>query len=178
MHIIIGVLTAIGGVIWALYRLQNSGVDLNSFNPFHWMRRRKWEKKIGVKPLHSIDKPMEAAAVLIVAALKTEGEVSREQKLETIDIFKKEFNLDNSTATELFSSSSFLLQDVADLISEVRHILAPTKELFSPEQSSSTIDLIKRASLLDGSISDIQYKLIGAVTNALLVSGTREDKWS
>ena len=34
MHIIIGVITAIAGFMWALHSLQNAGVDLNAFNPF------------------------------------------------------------------------------------------------------------------------------------------------
>ena len=46
MHILIAAITAIGGLIWALYRLQNSGFDLNAFNPFYWARRREWEKKL------------------------------------------------------------------------------------------------------------------------------------
>lgn len=44
MHILIGLITAIAGLVWALHSLQNAGVNLNGFNPFYWMRRRKWEK--------------------------------------------------------------------------------------------------------------------------------------
>ena len=91
MHIIIAILTAVVGVIWALYRLQNSGVDLNSFNPFYWLRRRAWEAKLGTKPLHRLEKPLEVAAVLVVAALKTEGEISREQKRKSSTSLRKNF---------------------------------------------------------------------------------------
>lgn len=41
MHIIIGVITAIAGLLWALNRLNESGFNLNSLNPFLWARRRK-----------------------------------------------------------------------------------------------------------------------------------------
>ena len=65
MHILIGILTAIAGLVWALYRLQNSGVNLNSFNPFFWFRRRKWEKNLHGKQLHRLDKPIDVAAALV-----------------------------------------------------------------------------------------------------------------
>lgn len=52
MHILIAFLTTVAGLIWALYRLQNSGVNLNAFNPFYWMHRRKWQKKYGTKAIH------------------------------------------------------------------------------------------------------------------------------
>jgi len=42
VHIIIGVITAIATLVFALNRLQDSGVNLNSFNPFFWARRRAW----------------------------------------------------------------------------------------------------------------------------------------
>ena len=165
MHIIIAVLTAIAGVIWALYRLQNSGVDLNAFNPFYWLRRRAWETKPGIKPLHRLEKPLEAAAVLVVAALNTEGEVSREQKAEVIASFESEFNLSSNEAADLFSSSSFLLRGTLDFTAEVKHILAPTLERFTDEQIESVVSLVKRASLLDGVISSAQHELMSAITN-------------
>lgn len=87
MHIIIGVLTAIAGLVWALHSLQNSGVDLNSFNPFTWARRRKWEKLYGAKPLYNLVKPMEAAASLIVGTLAQEGIISSDQKMQVISLF-------------------------------------------------------------------------------------------
>ena len=54
MHIIIGLITAIAGFIWALHSLQNAGFDLNALNPFTWARRRKWEMQLGTKPMHAL----------------------------------------------------------------------------------------------------------------------------
>lgn len=53
MHIIIGFITAFAGLVWALNSLQNAGFDLNSLNPFALMRRRRWAKKLGTKPMHA-----------------------------------------------------------------------------------------------------------------------------
>ena len=165
MHIIIAFLTAFAGVIWALYRLQNSGVDLNSFNPFFWARRRAWEKKLGTKPLHQIESPMEAAAVLVVAITKLEGEVSREQKQDVIKSFVSEFQVSESKATELYSSSAFLLNDVSNFITEVKNILAPSRSQFDRDKIYSVLSLLDKAAQFDGHISEVQQKFITEVEN-------------
>ena len=71
MHIIIAIVTAIAGLIWALIRLQNSGIDLNSFNPFYWARRRKWERQYTMKPIHNLQQPLDAAVVWLVGIAKS-----------------------------------------------------------------------------------------------------------
>ena len=42
MHVLLGVLTAIVSILYALDRL---GIDLGGMNPFHWYRRRAFAKK-------------------------------------------------------------------------------------------------------------------------------------
>ena len=50
VHIVIGVLSAVAGLIWAMVALQRSGLDLNALNPFLWHRRSQWKKKYGENP--------------------------------------------------------------------------------------------------------------------------------
>jgi hypothetical protein len=114
----------------------------------------------------------------VVATVKSEGEVSREQKQETIKLFESEFHLDNLAATELFSASAFLLNDAVDIVAEVKHILAPCREEFTQEQSQSTVDLLRRVSLLDGVISTVQQQLLDAVSNELIEPIENNGKWS
>ena len=45
MHIVLGVLSAVAGLIWAIVALQRSGFDPASLNPFLWYRRSQWRKK-------------------------------------------------------------------------------------------------------------------------------------
>jgi len=177
MHIIIGLITAIGGVVWALYRLQNSGLDLNSFNPFYWARRRKWEKQLGTKPLHCLDKPIDAAAVLLISTAKIEGEITREQKAEIINLFVNEFNLDKNKAVELYSSSSYLLQDPINAVAEVKNILSPCKNMFNPEQTESLITMLKKIASLENEISNEQLNLIGAVEKELRIKKADSGNW-
>ncbi len=178
MHIIIAFLAAVSGLVWALWRLQQSGVDLNAFNPFYWMRRRAWAQQVGVKPRHQLDKPMDAAAAILLGAVKTEGEISREQKQSLIDIFENEFHLPANAARDLFSATAFMLQDVSDMAAEVKLILTPSLEKFTAEQKQSVLDMLEKVCLLDGDISPEQQAIIDATKNTFRVSNQEPNQWA
>ncbi|MGI9295395.1 MAG: TerB family tellurite resistance protein [Pseudomonadales bacterium] len=177
MHIIIGIITAIAGLIWALYRLQNSGVDLNSFNPFHWVRRRSWEKQLGNRPIHRLEKPIDAAGVLLVAVAKLDGEITREQKFEIVGLFEKEFKLKKSEALDLYALSSHLLQDVVNLVEEVKNILAPCRDQFKPGQVDSLLQMLNAVAKMECHCSEWQAKLIAAVENEFEPDQHRNSQW-
>ena len=177
MHVLIGLLTAIGGLIWALYRLHNSGVNLNSFNPFYWVRRKQWEKQLGTRPLHRLTKPMEAAAVLVVAIAKMEGEITREQKAEVIGLFEREFKLSASAAGELYSISCHLLRETVNYSGEIKNILAPCKARFNSERRESLMEMLKRIAEVDSLPSKNQMEFIDAVDTALRVPPIDQGDW-
>lgn len=177
MHIVIAILTGAAGLIWALYRLQNSGVDLNAFNPFYWMRRKAWERQLGTKPLHRLENSMEAAAVLVVAVAELEGGITRELKENVMGMFCAEFSLPESEATELYASSAYLLRDVMSMEAEVKHILAPSKERFEERHISLLLDMMNKVSQVEGAVTPEQASLIEVVRAELTVSNSTRPQW-
>ncbi|MCG8315380.1 MAG: TerB family tellurite resistance protein [Pseudomonadales bacterium] len=178
MHIIIGAITAIAGLIWALHSLQNSGVDLNSFNPLTWARRRQWEKTYGMKPLFNLKSPMDSAAALIVGLLKQEGEISKEQKAAVIKLFQNEFQLDESKATELFVSSAYLSKDEMDFAGCVPKVLELSKKDFTEEQKGLLLQMLKTVSELENNPNDNQQAIIKTVAKELKVNRNNNNGWS
>lgn len=174
---IIGIITAIAGLLWALHSLQNSGVNLNSFNPYFWYRRHQWAKLYGQKPLYAIDKPMDVAAVLVLGSAKLGGELSKEHKQMVLDIFQSEFKLQPAQAQELFASSSFLLQSDERYAQNVDKILARTKDQFSAAQITSTQELIERVANVEGSATVAQQQFISQVAAALAKPEVSKSKW-
>lgn len=177
MHIIIGILTAVAGLIWALVALQRSGLDVTAINPAAWSRRRRWRRLYGTKPIYSLQRPMEAAAVLIVGMVKQEGEISREQKAAVIDIFVKDFHLTEDQAREVFGSSVYLLKDELDLDQSVPGILAPSRESFTPDQAESLMDLLQRVARLEGEPTQAQQRTLQAVREALTTKPADGGTW-
>jgi hypothetical protein len=111
LHYLIGLITAVAMLIFALSRLQRAGLDLNALNPFLWYRRAQWKKLYATKPLYALDKPMEIAALLLVATAKCEGEVSAQQEKFLLDTFKNDFHLSDKEASELLAASAYLLRN-------------------------------------------------------------------
>ena len=70
MHYIIGLITALAGLLWALNSLQRSGFKLSSINPFAWHRRSQWSQKYGADPVTRVQDPLELVAVLLMGMAK------------------------------------------------------------------------------------------------------------
>ena len=174
---IIAFMSAIATLAWALATLRNSGFSIDSLTPFHWYRRFQWNKKYGRNPLYVLDKPLDVAAVLLVGIARLEGEISREQKNEIISVFSNEFHLDANGAKELFTSSAFLLQHENNLVGNVDKVLENTRGKFTPEQITSTLQLMTRVANLDNQISTTQQNLLAAVERLLIVKNGNGGKW-
>ena len=80
MHIILALLGTIVTILILLNRLNESGIDLGWLNPFSWARRRKFRNEHDLNPVFKLDSPMEAAAILMLASAKIDGDITREQK--------------------------------------------------------------------------------------------------
>ena len=100
MHIVIGVLTALAGLIWAIVALQRAGIDLNAFNPFLWHRRALFYNKPAANQIYTLGSPMEVAALMLLGIAKCEGEISAQQKKAIIGIFENEFHLSRDEAAD------------------------------------------------------------------------------
>ena len=101
MHIVISVITALGGLIWALIALQKSGFDVSVLNPFLWHRRSLWRKKYDTKPIYKLSEPVDVAALLLLGVAKCEGEISSEQKQKILSIFAHDLHLGADDANDL-----------------------------------------------------------------------------
>lgn len=177
MHIIIAVISAVAGLIWALHSLQNAGVDLNAFNPFTWMRRRQWEKKLGTKPMHALTESMDAAALLVVAMAKEHGEVTRETKLEILGLFEHEFGVSRGKALEMFSSSAYMLGDVLDMPNEVRNVLSPSKTQFQDTHVDKLLSMLSKTASIEGEPTESQSRLLDAVKQEFISKDAPPKNW-
>ena len=177
MHYVIGLITAIAGLLWALNSLQRSGVDLDAFNPFVWWRRRQIKKFYGANPLHVLDNPMEVASLLMLAIAKCDGEVSREEKQFLLRTFEAEFHLSAHEASSLLSQASYLLRDETDITGQLEKILDRSLSSFSLEQIESTIELMQQTASLGGRISKTKQALINETSRIFDTSRLKPGKW-
>ena len=105
MHIVIAVITALAGLIWALNALQRGGFDFNSLNPFLAYRRWQWRSTYGGKAIYKLERPMDVAAVLLLGVAKADGEITSDQKRLLLEMFQSEFNISRDEESDLLLAS-------------------------------------------------------------------------
>ena len=178
MHIILGALGSIVTILWLLHRLAEMGIDLGGLNPWLWRRRRQWRDTYVANPIYSIESPMEVTALLIVAVAKAEGDMSSEEKREILTIFSNEFQLSESQASELLTSSSHLLGRGDEMRENLSAVLSPSLERFSREQAEAALELLGRIAAIASEPSPAQSNLIDQTKELLQQQSQPPGKWN
>lgn len=166
MHIIIAAITAIAGLLWALNSLQRSGFDLNSLNPFFWLRRRQWAMQ-QVDPLYAIQTGRELAAVLMFAVLRQGGDPTAEAKAHLLKLYDCELNYSPSEASEMYAVASHLVSTDPNYMHKVGDIVSPALDEMTGHQKSLAAQLVKQMSTATGEPNDVQKAFLLSVESAL-----------
>lgn len=154
---LIALLGAVAGLFWAINALQKSGISLN---PFAWLRRMKWQKQYGTRPLYRLRDPTEVAAVLLLGAAKCKGELTATQKARLRDLYVRVLKLPEAEADDMLVAASFLVRDEVYIVDHLERILAGTRHLLSAEQKASVLNMMEEVALVDGPANAEQRKLI------------------
>ena len=177
MHFILGLLGTVVSILILFSRLADAGIDLGGLNPFLWYRRRKWRKTCQGNPLFTISKPMDATAILMVAAVKADGDMTKEDKNNLLGMFETEFHLSKKDAASLLVSSVYLLGDGTELRRKVTKFLEPSRESFSDEQAQSAMTLITRAAGEPEERHENAVKLLNQVEMLLAPKPVKQNVW-
>ncbi|MDR2244553.1 MAG: hypothetical protein LBE15_03990 [Burkholderiales bacterium] len=167
MHIVIGVITALAGLIWALVALRRSGMDLDSFNPFAWYRRYQWRKNFHAHPAMTADNPMDVAAVVLLHTAKLKGELTRETRQTLFDIFQGTFKIEERETNELFSATSFRLKDGL-FEKHVSRFIEERWNALTMAQAQQIVPLVQKIAELDGTPSPSQSDFISLLKEKTL----------
>ncbi len=166
MHIVIAAITAIAGLIWALNSLQRSGFDLNSLNPFYWIRRKRWEEK-QINPLYAVDTPRELVALLMFAVQRLAGDPTEEQKANMLGLYQSELKFDVKNAQEMYLLASHLLSTDPNYMHKVPELTAPAFQTISQEQLSSVYGLVEGSATFANTPNTDQTAFLDAVAKAI-----------
>lgn len=178
MHIVIAVITALAGLLWAVNSLMHSGFHLSSLNPFAAYRRWQWRRTYGARPIYRLERPMDVASVLLLGVAKADGDITSDQKRELQAIFQSEFEISRDEAADLLLASSHLIRDEIYIVDHLDKILERSASRFEAENVSTLLALMRRVAALDGSINAEQQKLIDATERYFAAKQAPTGKWS
>ena len=172
MHIIIALITALATLLFVLERL---GIDIGWINPWAWRRRRRWLKQLHVNPAFNLDSPMEAAALLLLATARIDGDLSTEEKNELRTIFKETFRQSDEDASALLVSSTYLFGSGEEVIARPGEVLSRSLEKFTEEQKTSTLKELKRIASTGSSPSVAQNNFVDVIERILQANFENEN---
>lgn len=122
MHIIIGIIATIAGILFYANRISRSAVDLvDTANEIgNLPRKLRYRKKAGKKGLDLIEEPVEAAAVLLISMARMDrfGRVTDKQE--------------KAITRELYDNMQMDMEDAEDLVIQMRSI---TQYLNQPDST-------------------------------------------
>jgi len=157
---ILGILGVIVTILILLNRLADAGIDLGGLNPFLWHRRKKWKDKLEGNPIYQMDSPMDSVALYMLAVVKADGDITKEDKEHLLGLFENEFHLSPKEATNLLISSSHLLGNGEEAQDNVAKVFEKSLPNFTEAQIKSSQELIKRSAGNLDKRPEITHKLI------------------
>jgi hypothetical protein len=149
-------------LMFGLAALKRAGIDIGWLNPFTFFHRMAWKKKVSVPPLYNLQHPVDVAAVLGMAVVKSTGEITSDQKQGLLNLYSKHLNANPSEANDLWIASSHLMRRSPVEASEISDILSRSAEKFSTFHIQTLFALMTEAKLLDKSTNSNQSALIEA----------------
>jgi len=158
MHIILAFLGTIITILILLKRLADAGIDLRGLNPFLWRRRRQWQRRIEGNPIFLIEDPLELTGLLATASVKSDGDMSSEEKSNLLSLFQDEFSMNKKEAAELLLSSSYLLGKGEEVKDNLEKVIKPSIDSFSEHQAKSAIGLLEKICETDTVGSEIKVE--------------------
>ncbi|MHC9511803.1 TerB family tellurite resistance protein [Kangiella sp. M94] len=164
MHIIIGLLTALGTLLYVMERMR---IDIGWLNPWAWKRRRAWAKLSAGNPVYGLDKPIDAIALIATAAAKIDGDLSIEEKEALKNIFRNTFNQSEHEASQLLGSSVYLLGPGEDVFHSPEKVLQRSLDKFSAEQKVSSMKLLSEIIHVGGAPSSLQQEFVNKVERVM-----------
>lgn len=136
-----------------------------------------WRQKYDGNPIFKIDNAMDATAILMVAAAKSDGDMTKEDKSQILNLFEIEFDLTKKDAAGHLISSVHLLGEGSDVRNNVEKFLSSSKANFTETQAKSALSLIQRASGDEASRHMNAQELLNNVEKVLQLPQSTDQTW-
>lgn len=162
MHIILGVLGALGAIAFFLYRV-NLGIgaarEIGSEGRGLY-RRYKWSKKNKNRPLDTITDPQHAVAVILVMVARERGALTdRGEKAIEAEI-KRVFELTDDAASDMLAQAKWAAGDAGEIDSVIHRLKHRIDDQLSEQHRRDILQMMTNVAAAEGEPDQMQTRSI------------------
>jgi uncharacterized tellurite resistance protein B-like protein len=146
MHILVGILGAVFAValvIWRISVVIQAGKTVVSAtrDAKAALRRRGWSHRAAARPLDAIDDPKLIAAVILMASIRCDREITQEDRDRMTAEMQRAFRVDRKEAMDLAGEAEFLVRDIADYPRWAGRLAAALVPKCSAEERAQVLEM-------------------------------------
>lgn len=173
MHILLGVLAVIGVIALWIWRAraaaQASGDIVDAADDVRAaVRRFGYRRKAGRHPAESVEDPRLAAAGLMAACARMDGDITAEQQNALRVECRAKFRVDQKEADDIAAYGRWIASQSQDPDDTIRRLTPVVRDNAPAEAHADMVEMLRRvASVVDGAPSEIQSDAIERVRRAL-----------
>lgn len=172
MHILLAILGAIGTIVFFVIRanqLNRAGRELaeTAGDVKKFVRRSRWQSKTKTDPIKDIRDPRLAAAVMMYAIAKSDGDVTERQRSSILEQLRDGLGMDYEEAGEILGQARWLTQDLHDVTTILRRAAAPVEASCTVEECRDLIEILEHVAGVEGGMTDAQKNSLDGLRRRL-----------
>lgn len=172
MHILIGILTALGTialVVWRVYvAVQRARAVKDAVGRAgDYLKRKRSEGKADARPGSVPEDPREAAAAMMVALAQSDGALTAVEEAVIRERMRQHFEADEATLDDLFGRGRWLAREVGDLHSFLGRMTPPVIKVCTEQEQRDLLGMLADVAGADGPPATIEREAVGHVARRL-----------
>jgi uncharacterized tellurite resistance protein B-like protein len=173
MHILLGILAAVGVIGVIIYRLvlvaQAGRTVAEAAGEAHkFVRRTHWRYKRDGDPLDPVDDPRVAAAAILAAVVEVRRVMNADQEAKVIVALRRAFEVSQSDAGEFLAEGRWLAKDAANLDVFMGRLTPVILAATTETERAAFADLVEDTIAAGGPATDLQKDAVARLRGKLL----------
>ncbi len=174
MHILLGLLSAVGIILFALWRI-NMAVQATreladaADSARGFFRRSKWRKKLNSDQLKNVSDPREAATIMMVAVAETDGAMTDRERIKILSIMRDKFEASQEQAEEMLSLARWMSKDAGDLTSFLNRLVPVIMKACDEKQKHELVEMLRDVASAHGEVPQEQEQSILQIKRYLAI---------
>ena len=161
MHILLGALTVLGVIAYFIIRanqvsragrqLADTASDVKGL-----VRRSRWKRKHNDDPFGEIEDPRVAAAAMMCALAKCDGDITERQREIMLEQMGDGLQVTEQGAEDLFAQGRWLAGEMKDLNAFLRRACEPIQRACTDAEKHDLIRMLEKVATVEGGLNDHQ----------------------